>query len=247
MAEQFALEEAFGISPAVDGDDRKISPVAAAVNGPGNEFLPRAALAPDHHRRIGFGHGGHPLHDLFQGLALPDEFIGRRDFLYLSTQPQVLREQPSVIDGVSDEMAHVIGVYRLDDVVEGPFLQCLNACLDGRKGGDHDGHHVFVDLLDPPLELQSVHTRHLDVQEDDVPGLLLKFFQRGDGIFGRIDPIAVELEPFAKGFPYRDFIVHNEYRRIFRFHPVSPLQRQGRGGGLLPRQRDREQGPRPRL
>ena len=48
MAEEFAFQKAFWKGPTVDGNNRKIAPVAFAMDGLSNQLFTRSAFSPDH-------------------------------------------------------------------------------------------------------------------------------------------------------------------------------------------------------
>src|SRR5207253_767773 len=63
VAEQLGLQESLRDRPAVDREKRLAAPGALRVDGPGEQFLTRAALALDQHRRIGPGNARHDAED----------------------------------------------------------------------------------------------------------------------------------------------------------------------------------------
>ena len=45
------------------------------MNRPGNQFLAHAGFALQQHTGIGFGHLAHPLQDIQNGIAAPDDLL----------------------------------------------------------------------------------------------------------------------------------------------------------------------------
>src|SRR5207237_816059 len=64
MAEQLALEHAFGERSAVDGDERSIAPRALLVNEAGQELLSRAGLPQDQDGGVARGRATRELAEL---------------------------------------------------------------------------------------------------------------------------------------------------------------------------------------
>ena len=81
-----------------------------------------------------------------------------------------------------------------------------------------NGNDIRINLLDATLELDSIHSRHFDVQQDNVPGTLLKLLQRAGRFVGGIHPVTIGFEPLIQGIPYRGFIVNDQYSYLFRLH-----------------------------
>ena len=80
VAEELRFEEAFRHPAEVDGHERSVRAVAGAVDGLGDQFLARAALAGDEHRGLGTGYAAGLFDDGLQGRRLPDdgrEGVGR--------------------------------------------------------------------------------------------------------------------------------------------------------------------------
>ena len=73
MTEELALEERVGNGGAVDGGERPLRAVAVLVNDVGDDFLARAALAVNEHRRLRGGHAPERFDKRFHGRARGDE------------------------------------------------------------------------------------------------------------------------------------------------------------------------------
>ncbi len=71
MAEQLALDQLLGNGGAVDVDERLVARVAHGVDGVGDQFLARAALAEDQHAAVGAGHQAQLLAQRLDRDAVP--------------------------------------------------------------------------------------------------------------------------------------------------------------------------------
>src|SRR5215470_15828532 len=75
VTEEQTFEERFGQSPAVDGQEKFIVPIAVSMNREGNELLSRAAITGDEHGCLGMGHLLDHLQDIADDFALADDII----------------------------------------------------------------------------------------------------------------------------------------------------------------------------
>ena len=91
VSEELAFEQRLGQRGAVDGDERFVSAVRVRMDGAGNQFLPRAALACNQHGRIGRRHFRDELIDLAHLFGLADHAVLNTDFLL---QAAVLGPKP---------------------------------------------------------------------------------------------------------------------------------------------------------
>ena len=74
VTKQFTLEQLFGNGGAVDGHE--CSPVASAmvIDGPGDQFLTRAAFTTDQNGNVLFGDLADDFIDRLHGFAATDNF-----------------------------------------------------------------------------------------------------------------------------------------------------------------------------
>ena len=121
VAEQLALQHPLGQCRAVHGHERPVGPRAEVVDGPGDQFLARAALALDQHRGVGVGHLLDQLEDLPHRLALADHIV-----------------EPILPGDVGAELDQLGGVAEDDHAVlglSGPMLE---------HGGANGQHLLFA-------------------------------------------------------------------------------------------------------
>ena len=83
-------------------------------------------------------------------------------------QLQVLLSQAAILHRAKDEMAELIRIDGLGEIVKRPILECPDRRLDGGEGGDDDHGGLRGEAMDVLLELQAVHPAQLDVQQGDV-------------------------------------------------------------------------------
>ena len=88
-----------------------------------------------------------------------------RDF---RSEVQDLLEEFLFLYDPFDEREDLVGVERLGDVIGGAQLDGLNGGLERLDGGDDHHLGLLVQLLDAAQDLQTVHPRHADVQEDQI-------------------------------------------------------------------------------
>jgi len=75
MAEQLAFQQSFGNGGAIDGDERRVGPVAVLVKGAGDPFLAGAGFTADEHvDRLG-GDAADFLVDFLHRVAFADQRI----------------------------------------------------------------------------------------------------------------------------------------------------------------------------
>ena len=84
-------------------------------------------------------------------------------------QLNVFRNEPSLLNGIPDQPAQVVGINRFGNVIKGPFLKGLDGRIHSGIGSDYNGNNILINLLNAILEFYAVHSRHLDVQQDNVP------------------------------------------------------------------------------
>ena len=113
-------------------------------------------------------------------------------------QLTVFVHKPPLFYGIADQMAHVIGIYRLDNIIKSPLFERLYTCFHRGKSGDHNGNNIFIDFFDSSLKLQTINSGHLDIKHDNIPRLLLKLEKSGIRIFCRAYVIPIQLKPLTK-------------------------------------------------
>ena len=116
----------------------------------------------------------------------------------------------------------------LGQIVERAELHRRHRRAHGLHGGDEDHLHLLVDGLDPLEDLDAVHSREADVEEDEVD------FARSDDLDGlapvdRFEQLVVVLQDEAEGLPQPVVVVDDEDDGPHRLRRLDPL-----GGTKLP-------------
>ena len=151
MTEQLALEQIFGNSRAVDGNERALSAAAAIVDAPRQQFLAGTAGPQKHHRNIGRRHAldgarnlGHfrcgSDHRAQHRPVFPDLFRKAPVLALDMMQPiGALHDQPQRID-VHGFLVKVVG--PLFDGSQGAFARAMAGGHDDLRIRFH-GHDGF--------------------------------------------------------------------------------------------------------
>src|SRR5579862_4020248 len=174
VAEQLALEQRFGERGRVHRDEG-----SRAVDGAGDHFLARAALAQKQHGRVRLRGllgrlqgGGEADDDGFGGLGADRAPQGR------------------AFQRASHRLFHERGLEGLLDEIVGAFLHGLDRLVDRAEGGDDDDRGLGAFLAQLLQHPKAVAFGKLEVQEDHV-GVLVR--DPGQGLPARSRAVDVEL------------------------------------------------------
>ena len=111
------------------------------------QLLAGPALALEQHGRIGGRRPVQRQRDLLQPRVFSDD-LGRAAALgELLFEQEVLRRQPPLRQRPLDEEQQVIGIDRLGEKVERPFLHRRDGVLDVAERGHHDDRQLGVQIL----------------------------------------------------------------------------------------------------
>ncbi len=83
---------------------------------------------------------------------------------------------------------------------------------------DHDHHHVRVLGAEPVEDVEAVHGRHLDVEEDEVRWVLGVRRQRGGPVLGVPHLVALVLQHLAERLTDPRLVVDDEDPRGVLLH-----------------------------
>ncbi len=240
VAEKLALEQRLGQRAAVDGHERVIAAGRGEVNRPRDELLAGAALSGDQDGGVGGRDGLDGLEDLPHGGALADhDRLGSDRLVEGLLEHHVLAPGLGVRERVLDDVRDVVGIERLGDVVVGAVLERRDGRLDRGIAGHDDDAHLGLQLVHPPLELDSVGPSHLDVDEGEVPFPFREARERVVRAFGGPDFIAFFLKPSAERVAYGELVVDDQNPSLG--HVGTSLRpAQSRLGGFLGGERDHE-------
>ena len=116
---------------------------------------------------------GHPqgqLVDLAEASADEDRGVGELAFLQGFFQLGILLPQLLLLEGVLDQGGEFFLGEGLGQVVVGAELHRFDRRFDGAVPGHHDHRHLRLELLDPAQGLDPIQFRHLDVEQQQIPG-----------------------------------------------------------------------------
>ena len=142
--------------------------------------------------------------------AFADDLVDGHQAVDRLAQLHVFLAQPAPLHCPQHQVAELVGIDRLGDVVEGPVLQRPHRRIHGGEGRDHDHGGLRVDLAELLLELHAVHAGHLDVQQHHLVAVLLHGPQRFRGVLRRLHFVTVLAEPLAEGVAGRKLVVHDQ-------------------------------------
>jgi hypothetical protein len=117
------------------------------------------------------------LQDLPHRRALPDDVVDGHQLVDGLAELRVLLAEPPLLQGPLHQVAQLVGVDRLGDVVEGACLRACTAVSTEAKAVIMITASLGIDLLDVLLKLHAVHAGHLDVQQRHVETAVLQEVQ----------------------------------------------------------------------
>ena len=122
--------------------------------------------------------------------------------------------------GAGDQFAALHG---LAHEVVGARLQRDHAVFDLVQGGDHDHRHqpAFRGRLHPPADLETVQTRHVHVEEDQVGVLMGEDLERGGPCAGGQDRAVDGGQVGLQQLPVDRVVVDHEHPRGLIRSPVG--------------------------
>jgi len=155
VTEEFAFEEIFRNGRAIDGKERTVVPRAVLVDGPGDEFLPRAAFAGDHDGGIAVRNAPDHFENLLHGGGLTDDAV------------LVLLEAEGGFEGFGQ--AHFGGGFKrginhdfeiegqllLAHEIEGAEAHRFDDALRGAEGAGDDDQSVGIALAQAGKQFQT--------------------------------------------------------------------------------------------
>ena len=166
------------------------------VDGARHQFLARAVLARDEHPGIGGCHPVDGVADVQHRFAVADHVVARR---MGAPQLGVLLLQPALLDAVADDRQQALLFPGFLQEVVGPQPAALHRGLLVAVGGDDDHVRAGRFLADALQDLEPVHARHLDVEQDDVRLFLGQEFEGPESILGQPGLETVILEQALQG------------------------------------------------
>jgi len=168
VAEELAFEERFREGGTVHGEKAPVDPGTGIMDEAGDEFLAGAALAEDQHIRIAVGDLPRQLDDFAEAGAAKDRLRRRLAIAQLFFQRLVFLDQPFPFQAVLDEGEEFFLGKGLAQIIIGAELHRLHRRLDGAMPGHHHHRQFGPGLTHPAQGLDTVHLRHLHVEQKQV-------------------------------------------------------------------------------
>jgi hypothetical protein len=167
VAEQFALNQFFGNSRAVDLDEGLAGAGAGGVDRVRDQFLARAAFSENEHAPVGGRHQPQLLPQRLHRNALPDNAeLGVAGFL----EPVEFEFEPPLLDCVMQHHGNLFDGQRLFEKIESSELGRSHRGFDSAV--PRNDHHFRAigerNFLDPRQRLEAVHARQPDIQQHDI-------------------------------------------------------------------------------
>ena len=231
VSEQLRLEQRLGQRGARHGDERRGLARALGVDGAREQFLAGSALPEDQDRGLAPRRAPGQVEDAVHRGVLADHVAEVEVALQHLAQQDVLADQRLLGHDLHHHQAEFFGIERLHEVVVGPALHRLDRGLDRGVGGHDDDGHVRLRLLHRLEDLEAVHARHLQIDQQNRPAPLAEHVERGRAVVRGGEGVAVLRQPSRQRFPDDLFVVNDEDARAFLAHDVRP-SREAPGIGL---------------
>ncbi len=168
-----------GMAAQLTSTKGSLGAIRKLVELPGDELLSRSVLSHDEHPRVGRSDARYRFHDGEHLGVGADDIRLDAD---LPLQLDVLARELGLIDAVADRQQQPLHIDRLLQKIERPELRRVD------RGGDRsvprydDDGKTGMKLLELSENLETVHTRHLDVEQHDVDALARGEIQGGRAV-----------------------------------------------------------------
>ena len=151
-----------------------------------DQILSYAAFAAEQHGGI---RGRDALDQRQHGLhfrAVRDDVVVLVSLAERLAQRAILLAKLVRVEFLADHQHQFGERERLQDVVAGAGLHRFHGGFDGAVGGHHDDGQVRVDALGGLQEFEAVHSRQLEIGDDQVELFLAEQLQAGFGVGGGV-------------------------------------------------------------
>src|SRR5262249_47724127 len=215
VTEELRLHQRLGDGRDVDGDERRVAPVTAAMDGARDELLAGAALAGDEH-------GGRRRRDLRDQLIearhlgmAPDQSL-EADRVHAATRERRAQRHHLALEVAPFEHAigradAVVDLEGLDEVVVGATLERFDRRAYVPNGGGDHHHDLRIQRLDPRQNIDAGLARHALVEHHEVDLALREDLERGRAGLGP-EHLARLFENGADGGAHAFLVVDDEHR-----------------------------------
>ena len=212
VAEQLAFQQRRRQGRAIAGQQGPIFAGTEAVEGAHHHLLAGAALAGDQDGPLAGRDALDDRKDVLHRPAFADDPLEALVDLQFAPQENVFAHQRGSLPDFAEDQLELIGRERLAEVVGGALLHCFDGRIHGGMAGDDD--HLGGDAggLDFSEDLQPVHARHLQVQEDQVEVAGEGRLQAGLGVLAALHLVPVRGENPLTGYADHAIVVDQQIR-----------------------------------
>ena len=178
----------------------------------GGQGLAGTGFAVDQHVAIGLPQIEDILAQTLHRRGGADEFLHHhRAVRQFAPQGAVIKGHTPRIAGAFDQLGHPVGVEWLFQKIEGADPHRLDGHRHIAVSGDHDHRQTAIQTHQLFQERHAVHTRHLDVRDDDTGVIRANDLQRlfGTGKGFRVEPR--QRQPLADRLPHILFVIDNRH------------------------------------
>jgi len=177
VPEQFAFDQRFGQSAAVDGDKRLVGPQALLVQSPRHQFLAGSRFAEDQDRGVSRGNLGdqlpHPIHRVVRANQVHVAF----DPVQPLFQRAVLVGQFPLLSDPRQQRFQFDQLARLGQIIERALPQRGDGGVQRRFAGQDYRLGLRSQFLGPLDDLDPVQAGHVQIDQHTVVTVP---FQLGD-------------------------------------------------------------------
>jgi len=164
VSKEFVGDKLRREGPAVEGDKGATGPMAALVEGTGDQFLAGAALTQDEdvavHGRDAADGGKDRLHGWGTADHAVEPALGR--------QVRNGGGRHEAVDCLCDYRQEFGDLEGLFQVVEGPLLSGLDRLADRGVAGNEDYRCPRAEFLEPLHQVDAIGIRQVDVQQGQI-------------------------------------------------------------------------------
>ncbi len=234
VAEQFALEDAFGHPARVQRDERPAGPARGGVEGAGDDALARAVLAGDEDVGVRWSDAGDHVEHGAHGSGSGDHrrlAVEAQDPV-LGLEPLALAQRPAQRNLRSEgrQQARVVPGFLHE--VPRPAPHRFDRDLDGAPRRHDDDRQGSVGILDAGEQIEPFASRRrvacvVQVHEEDVEVRGVEGREDAVGGGGGFEDESLALQEQAESFEHVALVVGDENPvgtgGVWRFHGPGPV------------------------
>ena len=177
------------------------------MNGPRDQFFPRAVLAGDQDPCIG---GRDPLDPLHHLSYLKRGTYDTMSLLDLTLETLYGVGQPPHLECVAKRDQKPIRVQGLFEEIEGPAAGGIHSRIDRPMAADHHNQRLGIFFTDFPEHFKPIHALHLHVEENRVRTESVEGRERVLAIGRNLHLMIFILEELTEDVSNRSLIVYDQ-------------------------------------